>query len=137
MALLTLQSYNQIVYFPEQANHFKEEVCIPGSLLYWVYITCIVRNTQRVKMSHREMCLPNNVRDKVNTEEYNRTLILRKCSHFFFFTWQKIIYNSNNLSFKFLSTKGSQTIGTQKILLLVFLLKANQCFVVQCHCCLR
>lgn len=36
-------------------------------------------------MSHRKMCLPNNVRDKVNTEEYNRTLILRNHSHFFFF----------------------------------------------------
>lgn len=36
LALLTLQSYNQIVYFPEQANHFKEEIFIPGSLLYWI-----------------------------------------------------------------------------------------------------
>ena len=83
-------------------------------------------------MSHRRKCLPNNVTDKVNTEEYNRTLILRKCSHFFFFTWQKIIYNSNNLPFKFLYTKGSQDIITLKILLLVFLMKANQCFVAQC-----
>lgn len=85
-------------------------------------------------MSHRKMCLPNNVWNKVNTEEYNRTLILRNCSHFF--SWQKIIYNSNNLPLKFLYTKGSQTIRTLKILLLVFLLKADQYFVVQCHYCL-
>lgn len=64
-------------------------------------------------MSHRKMCLPNNVRDKVNTEEYNRTLILRNHSHFFFMQ-QKIIYNSNNLPFKFLYTKESQTIRTLK-----------------------
>lgn len=41
-------------------------------------------------MSHRRKCLPNNVRDKVNTEEYNRTLILRKCSHFFFLHGRKL-----------------------------------------------
>lgn len=87
-------------------------------------------------MSHRKMCLPNNVRDKVNTKDYNRTFILQNCSHFLK-KWQKIIYNSNSLPLNFPYSKGSETIRTLKILLLVFLLKAGQGFVPQCHCCLN
>lgn len=85
-------------------------------------------------MSYRKMCLLNNVWNKVNIEEYNRILILRNC--LYFFLWQKIIYNSNNFLLKFFYIKGLQIIRILKILLLVFFLKVDQYFVVQCYYCL-
>lgn len=93
--------------------------------------TCTFRTTQRVKMSQRKMCLPNNVGDKVNTEECNSTLILRNCSHFFLHS-RKLFTTAITSHLSSFALRSHRPEEHGKCCYWVFPLKTNQCFVAQC-----